>query len=399
MFHWILLTEFATQALPVEIVHYLDDFLMILPPDRKLDRYSQVLANLSVDVGLTIKISKSQEGIVADFGGVELDTGEMVIHLPPKKLEKARTIATSASTATCLSLLKLHTKTAYLNFVTIVVPLGRAFFRRLYNMELYFPNTDRRYQWRVSREAQKDLNWWVKVLGIPPVRSIRGEMRDVIYLWTDASGMKGLGAYYTHGTSTARANQKPNSSIQQPQPGKAFSIPLPRHIWRKQEHINTKELRAVEQSLLHWGKRWQATRVVMHIDNRAVVYVLDNRTIQGASMSVLRRCLILAAEYDLDIEARSILTKENVLADALSRFNIAKVTNLAPQLTQPTYTPRDLGFLTYSGLVSQELQRTTSGGARPHQPGATTIPLDPSSPFSAHCQTTITIMDHVSLLK
>lgn len=204
----------------------------------------------------------------------------------------------------------------------------------------------------MSGEAKKDLTWWVRVVETAPVRSIRGDRRDVIYLWTDASGTKGLGAYYTCEISTAQTNHKPNSCTRQPQPGRAFSIPLPRHIWRKREHINIQELRAVEQALLHWGNQWQATKVVMHIDNRAVVYALENRTIRGASMSVLRRCLILAAEYDLDIEARWISTKDNELADALSCFNLAKVTNLAPQLTLPTYSPRDLGFLTYSGLVS-----------------------------------------------
>jgi len=143
VFHWILLTEFATQTLLVEIVHYLDDFLMILPPDQKLEYYSQAFTNLSTEVCLGIKISKNQEGMVEDFAGVELDTEKMTIRLPPTKLAKARTIAQSASTAPSLSLVKLQTITGYLNFVRIVLPLGRAFLRRLYNLELYFLNTNR----------------------------------------------------------------------------------------------------------------------------------------------------------------------------------------------------------------------------------------------------------------
>jgi len=135
----------------------------------------------------------------------------MTIRLPLTKLAKARTIAQSASTAPSLSLIELRTITGYLNFVTIVVPLGRAFLRRLYNMELYFPNTNRQYRRRVSGEAKKNLTWWVRVLETAPVRSIRGNRRDVIYLWTDASGTQGLGAYYTCEISTAQTNHKPNS--------------------------------------------------------------------------------------------------------------------------------------------------------------------------------------------
>jgi len=67
----------------------------------------------------------------------------------------------------------------------------------------------------------------------------------------------------------------------------------------------------------------------MHIDNRAVALALSNKTIQGASMQVLRRCLLLVTEYDIDIEAHWISTKENALADALSRFDYDRIADIA----------------------------------------------------------------------
>ena len=101
----------------------------------------------------------------------------------------------------------------------------------------------------------------------------------------------------------------------------------------------------------------------MYIDNRAVVHALENLTIRGATMNVLRWCLLLAIELDLEIDARWIPTNENGLADALSRFDFDKITNLAPQLISPIYNPWDRGFLTYSRQGSRPWQRTTSGGA------------------------------------
>ena len=86
----------------------------------------------------------------------------------------------------------------------------------------------------------------------------------------------------------------------------------------------------------------------MHVDNRAVAHGLENQTIRGAPMDVLRRCLLLAAEYDLDVEARWIPTRENALADALSRFDYDRIANLASQLIYPTCNLRSRGFLTYS---------------------------------------------------
>jgi len=85
----------------------------------------------------------------------------------------------------------------------------------------------------------------------------------------------------------------------------------------------------------------------MHIDNQAVVHALHNQTIRGASLNVLRRCLLLATDYDIEIEPRWIPTNENALADAFSHFDYGRITNLAPQLILPTCNLRDRGFLTY----------------------------------------------------
>ena len=123
-------------------------------------------------------------------------------------------------------------------------------------------------------------------------------------------------------------------------------------------------MRAVEQALLHWGKGWRGAKVIMHIDNWAVAYAITNQTIHGAMMSVLRRCLLLAAKYDpdLEIETQWIPTKDNSLADTLSRFDFDRIANLAPQLLHPTSTLRDRGFLIYNRQASQQWPHITSGG-------------------------------------
>jgi len=104
----------------------------------------------------------------------------------------------------------------------------------------------------------------------------------------------------------------------------------------------------VEQALLHWGHKWRGKRIIMHIDNRAVAYAIENRTIRGVSMNVLRRCLLLAAECDLVISTQWIPTKDNILADALSRLDFDRVAKIAPQLIYPATILRDLGFWIYS---------------------------------------------------
>ena len=49
-------------------------------------------------------------------------------------------------------------------------------------------------------------------------------------------------------------------------------------------------------------------------------------------MGVLRHCLLLASKWDIELRPTWIPTKENILADALSRFNQEKIADIAPQL-------------------------------------------------------------------
>ena len=132
---------------------------------------------------------------MASFGGVEFDTERMVIRLPAKKQQKAKSIVDIAQNAQSASLVELQRVTGFLNFASIVIPLGRRFLRRLYNMHLYFTSERKQIRRRLSSGAQKDLAWWAKVLLPAPERSIQVERRDVVTLWSDAAGTKGLGAF------------------------------------------------------------------------------------------------------------------------------------------------------------------------------------------------------------
>ena len=130
---------------------------------------------------------------------MDIDTEKMVIRLPQKKLEKVRSIIQTAIKATSLSLLDLQQITGYLNFLAIIVPLGTRFLKRMYNMQLYFRPHGQKLRRRIPSKARKDLNWWLKVLKTSPEQSIRTEARRRVRMWSDASGTKGLGAFYITG--------------------------------------------------------------------------------------------------------------------------------------------------------------------------------------------------------
>jgi len=97
--------------------------------------YTSIFSTLCKQVGLAIKRANKEEGRIATFAGVELVTKLMVVRLPSKKLEKAQAMVREVAVMTSVTLLDLQKIRGYLNFVTIVVSLGRAFLRRVYHME------------------------------------------------------------------------------------------------------------------------------------------------------------------------------------------------------------------------------------------------------------------------
>ena len=91
---------------------------------------------------------------------------------------------------------------------------------------------------------------------------------------------------------------------------------------------------------------------MIHIDNRAVVFGLENTTMRRISMDVLHRYLLLDGNYDPDIEPRWIPTSQNKLADALSPFDNNRIANLTQQLVDSTCDLRARGFITFNRLDS-----------------------------------------------
>ena len=115
VFHWILEDKLHHANPNITIIHYLDDFLMVLPRTGNLESCTETFERLCFEVGLSIKECKNEQGTLACFGGIELDTAKMVIRLPEKKLHKARKIIKQAVAWKSVSLLDLQKITGYFN--------------------------------------------------------------------------------------------------------------------------------------------------------------------------------------------------------------------------------------------------------------------------------------------
>jgi hypothetical protein len=329
--HWIL----DSQASPeFETIHYLDDFLGVGPASAATE-FSHQFEQICDRLGLRIKESKSITSTVADFGGIELDTLAMEARLPSAKLHKATELVEHALKKGKLNLQELQSLIGFLSFCCKVVPLGRSFLRRLYDATSNYPRSDTKRR-RLTAEMKADLRWWKQFLpswnGIAIIRSTRAHHS----LWTDASGNEGLGGYYlptgNQGlgddhlpTGTALLSELTWSS--------AFSKPHPRH--HRHKHINYKEMLAILTAFRLWLPEFSCKHITIHTDNTAVYHGLNKRSMRGPAIEPLREITLLAALHDITFSAHWLPTKDNLLADLLSRRQFEKIAEICPLLSGP----------------------------------------------------------------
>ena len=134
--------------------------------------------------------------------------------------------------------------------------------------------------------------------------------REVIRIYTDASG---IGGWFSQS---------------------AFTTRLPRQYRGK--HIDWKEAYALLFALAKWGASWYGRTVIAMCDNSVIVPALNSKSVKGEAIHPLQLIFLTAALNDIELLSEWLSTKENWIADALSRFQIDKVANLFPQFQGPS---------------------------------------------------------------
>ena len=66
-------------------------------------------------------------------------------------------------------------------------------------------------------------------------------------------------------------------------------------------------------------------------DNMVAVNAINAKSVRGKSIDPLQLILLTAALYDIEVSSQWLSSKDNWIADALSRFEIHKVADIFPQ--------------------------------------------------------------------
>ena len=291
-------------------VNYLDDFLFaaLLKSwcNQQISNFLQVCAEIKFPVSL----SKTYWGTdILVFLGLLINTVEQMVSIPAEKIDRANQLVNELLSSKKTTVYKLQKLTGFLNFLCRAIVPGRAFTRRLYS---YFSSSMKKhFHVNVNSEMKSDLRVWKTFLENPNVfcrpfmdfGSIL--LAQELDWYTDASGSIGMGGYH-----------KDEFFLQEWDPT---------FLEQYEPTIQYKELYAVTVSVYMWGHRYQNRRIRLFCDNENVVRILNTSTSGCKNCMVLVRLLVAKClQLNLRVFGKFVSTKDNNLADALSRFQLKR---------------------------------------------------------------------------
>ena len=235
--------------------------------------------------------------------GLGLNTTSMQAFLPTDKLLAYRAELDFWQARHKITLRELKSLIGKLQFATAVILPGKAFLRRLHDLTIGVKKP--MYFIRITKGTRQDLAMWAAFLdnynGITIIREpSHGDSRR-LHMYSDASKL-GFGA--TFGSQWIQAKW-PQS-------------------WA---HLNIAilELYPIYVLVSMFAHKLKNTYVTFHCDNMAVVLIIKGQTSRDKTiMSIVRPLVLELLTANLHLTADHIPGIENVLADAISRFQVSE---------------------------------------------------------------------------
>ena len=296
--HWVLENNHGAILL-----QYLDDFLLVDPPDQPTCQESMsIMLQVCEVMGIPVATEKCEgPATCITFLGSVLDSSLQQLRLPPEKLQDISSLIKSwlsKRRATKRELLSLIGK---LSFAAKVVPAGRLFLRRL--IQLSTTVRKLHHHTHLNPEARADLRWWNSFLpswnGISMFIAPEWKDADSFQLYTDASGSFKFGAYLDG--AWFRGDWQPHQQL-------------------PKRSIQWQELFAIVAAALTWGHLLAGHHIRFHCDNLPIVQAWTNQSSRHPGvMDLLRTLFFIAARNNFTVSLVHLPGRLNCIADALPR--------------------------------------------------------------------------------
>ena len=236
------------------MLHYLDDFIMVASNQASAVAQKQMLVSMWERLGVPMEVSKLEGPSQSiKFLGIEFDTVALQLRLPDEKLQRLKAGLTNCIQRDALFKKELENLVGLLQFTTKVVRPGCCFLRCLYSMQNIGSKPN--HHVHLNRPAMADIMWW----------------HLFISTWN------GISMLWNHAFS---------QYVSQPQESDASDLTTKSAALAPMSHfqrwdrlrplcIATKEMIPIVVAAAIFGKQWSQKVVQFHVDNMAVVQVID----------------------------------------------------------------------------------------------------------------------------
>jgi len=313
--HWLVSFKTGIQTLD----HYLDDFIFgSAAGSNNCNMLVSTFEEVCTEMGVPVAVEKSVgPTTVLTFLGLELDTVQMTVRVPAKKVEELLKLLQNCLVKKRLTLKELQSLTGKLSFCSQAVRASRAFLRRFYDAMCGLKKSY--YKIRVNGEMREDILMWIQFIedfnGVVHIPNKVWLDNSVIHLYTDSAGGATLGCGCYFGGNWAYC----------PWPVQWQGQPI-------LSDITFLEMVPVLLAIWLWGVFLRDRKIKFHIDNLGLVEVINKQSSKSKRlMFLVRTFVLLVMKYSVVFKAVHISSKSNYIADAISRKQFHRLQQLAPE--------------------------------------------------------------------
>ena len=292
-------------------VNYVDDLGGVERTKSRAEEAFQKLGMLLDELGLDESKEKAEgPATKMTYLGVQFDSEAMTMSVPPAKLTEIKSEIRLWLRRTTICKKELQSLLGKLFWVAKVVIHSRVFMGRLLNQLRIIHGLPDHKKVKLLDESRKDILWWAEYLekfnGIniivnddPIPLSFEQLLDSPFDICAGDATPTGGGAW--HGNEY-------------------WSQKLPEYLQDPRIPIHLKEFWVLVVSCKQWGPSWTGRCMVLYCDNDAVVETVQKKKPKDPSMlSLLREFLFIVVSNKFFPVVRKIGTKENELADFVSR--------------------------------------------------------------------------------
>ena len=303
------------------LIHYLDDYLTMGPPQSTVCQQNlNIFISLCSELGVPLAAEKLEGPSTSlSFLGIILDTERMEIRLPEDKVARIKQLLTTWLLKRKATKRQIVSLVGTLHHATKVVRPGRAFVARMYSTaaklrKMHFIS-------RLNISFRSDVLWWHTFLQAWNGFSILRHpaiSHPEFWAQTDASGAWGCAAVLTpHWLQ--------------------WQWPLE---WQNMG-IMAKGLVPIILTCIVWGPYLSRRHINFQCDNANMVISINKGSSKDKLvMHLLRSLSFFMAHFDIYLTASHLPGVINVTTDHLSRGNLHQAFQATPSLTpEPTPIP------------------------------------------------------------